>query len=144
MISPHDDAFRYRPHLLALVVGAAIAAALLAPGSDRTDKMTDALAIIAASALGYGIMRAFVWVAVRSLANAWPRLVRYWGLIWFYGAIPLSLLGLYLGSKQLGASAPNTPTVAFVVVGAASMAAGAFAAIRTDAGRPTGGWSGRE
>lgn len=85
-------------------------------------------------------MRIFVWAVVRPLAARWPRLVRAWGLIWFYGAIPLTLIGLFLGTLQLHAVTPNSTTIAFVVVAAASMAAGAFAAVRGTAGSSNNRW----
>jgi hypothetical protein len=140
--SPHDIAFRYRPHILALVLAGAVGAVVIDPGSDRADKLSDALSIALVSALGYGTMRTFVWLVVRPLTDRLPRLVRGWGLVWFYGAIPLSLLGLYLGSSTLHAPTPSAGTVAFVVAASASMAAGTFAAIRATAGRLTPGWSG--
>ena len=142
MTSPHEIAFRYRPHILALIVAGAVAAALVDPDSDRADRLRDALVIGLAAVLGFGTMRAFIWFAVRLLEGRLSGLVRAWGLIWFYGAIPLLVLGLYVGSSRLDAPVPSQATVAFVVAAAASMAAGAFAAIRATAGRLTTGSSG--
>lgn len=71
MILPHELAFRFRPHLLALllVVGAGIA--LLAPFPHGTD-IGATVAFIPA----YGVMRVFVAVAVKPLAITFPRIVR--------------------------------------------------------------------
>ena len=135
MTSPHDPAFPYRPHILALVLVGALAVALIDPASGRRDKASDALAIALVAALGYAAMRIFVWSVARPLAARWPRLALAWGLTWFYGAIPLSLICLFVGSMGLHAVTPNATTVAFVVVAAASVATGAFAAVR--AGRST-------
>lgn len=128
--------------MLAAVLGTALAVALVDPGSDRADKLSDALSICVASVLGYGAMRAFVWIVARPLTPRWPHVVRVWGLICFYGVIPLSLFGLYFGSWEFHAPTPSPATVAFVVAGATSVAAGAFAAIRATPGRLTIGWSG--
>ena len=130
MTSPHDLAFPYRPHILVLVLVSALGVALANPVSGRGDRASDALAIALVAALGYGTMRIFVWAAARPLVARWPRLVLAWGLIWFYGAIPLALIGLFVGSIELHAPRPNAATVAFVVAAAASTAAGAFAAVR--------------
>jgi len=127
--SPHDPAFPYRPHILALVLVGALAVALIDPASGRGDKASDALAIALGAVLGYGAMRIFVWAVARPLAARWPRLALAGGLIWCYGAIPLSLICLFVGSMGLHAATPNATTVAFVVVAAASMAAGACAAV---------------
>ena len=83
-----------------------------------------------------------MWAAVRPLASRWPHLARAWGLIWFYGAIPLTLIGLFLGTLQLHAVRPNATTIAFVLVAAASMAAGAFPAVRATAGSSNNRWRG--
>jgi hypothetical protein len=104
--------------------------------------LADALSICAVSVLGYGAMRALVWIAARPLTPKWPDVVCVWGLICFYGLIPLSLFGLYFGSWESHAPTPSPTTVAFVVAGAPSVAAGAFAAIPATAGRLTIGWSG--
>jgi hypothetical protein len=142
VIPPHDSAFRYRRHMLVVVLATAIAVALVDPGSDRADKLPDALSICVVSVLGYGAMRALVWIAARPLTPKWPHVVCVWGLICFYGLIPLSLFGLYFGSWESHAPTPSPTTVAFVVAGATSVAAGAFAAIQATAGRLTIGWSG--
>lgn len=142
MTAPHDIAFPYRPYILVLILAGAAGVALIDPGSDRADRLPDTLSIGIVAALGYGTTRAFAWLAVRSLGNSWPRLVRASGLIWFYGAIPSLLLTLYVGSIVLDARTPTPATVAFVVAAAASMAAGAFAAVQATAGRLTSDWSG--
>jgi hypothetical protein len=132
--SPHEPAFPYRPHILALLLVGALAVALVDPASSRGDKASDVLAIALVAVLGYATSRIFVWAVARPLAARWPRLVLACGLIWFYGAIPLSLIGLFVGSIALHATAPNLTTIAFVVTAAASTAAGVFAAVR--AARP--------
>jgi hypothetical protein len=119
---------------LAIIFAGALVVTLVDPASHRGDRASDALSIALVAAAGYGIMRIFVWAAARPLAARWPRAVGAWGLSWFYGAIPLSLIGLFLGTLQLTAVTPNATTIAFVVVGAASMAAGAFPAVRAAAG----------
>jgi drug/metabolite transporter (DMT)-like permease len=128
--SPHDLAFPYRPHILALVLVGALGAALANPFSGGGDRASDTLAIALVAALGYGTMRIFVRAAVRPLAARWPRLVLAWGLIWFYAVVPLSLIVLFVGSIEHHAPRPNAATIAFVVVAATSTAAGAFAAVR--------------
>jgi hypothetical protein len=128
--SLHDLAFPYRPHILALVLAGALVVVLVDPASERGDKASDALAIALVTALGYATTRILVWVLARPIAARWPRLVRAWGLIWFYGVIPLSLIGLFAGSIELHATTPGVTTIAFVVAAAASTAAGAFAAVR--------------
>ena len=142
MTSPHDLAFPYRPHLLAVILAGALVVALVDPTSHRGDAAADALSIALVAAAGYGTMRILVWAAARPLAAWWPRLVRAWGLIWFYGAIPLSLIGLFVGTLQLHAVTPNATTIAFVVVAAASVAAGAFPAVRAAAGSSNNRWRG--
>src|SRR6267142_1204381 len=142
MSALHDPQFRYRPHILALILAGCLVATLVDPTSLRGEIGSDALAICLVSALAYATMRLFVWVAARPLAANWPRLLRNWAFAWFYGATPLSLLGLYVGSVQLHAPTPNTSTIAFVIAVAASMAAGAFPAVRASGGRLTNAWSG--
>jgi len=137
VIAPHDSAFRYRRWLLGALLATALAVALVGPGAARADKLPDALSVCLVSVLCYALMRAFVWVAARPLTRRWPRLVRNWGLFWFYGAIPLFLSALYLGSWVSRAPAPSAATVAFVVAAAASVAAGSFAAIGASADRAT-------
>jgi hypothetical protein len=132
--SPHDPRFRYRPLFLAVILAGALVVALVDPASHGGDRTSDALSIALVAVAGYLTMRIFVWAAARPLAARWPRLVRAWGLIWFYGAIPLSLIGLFIGTLQFHAVMPNATTVAFVVVAAASMAAGAFPAVRAATG----------
>jgi hypothetical protein len=126
MRSLHDPEFRYRPHILALIFVGALLVTLVDPTSHRGDIASDALAICLFSALAYATMRLFVWIFARPIAAHWPRLLRNWGLAWFYGAIPLSLLGLYAGTRELHAPTPSLSTIAFVIAGAASMAAAAF------------------
>jgi hypothetical protein len=140
--SPHDLAFPYRPHLLAAILAGALVVALVDPASYRGDRASDAFSIVLVAAAGYGAMRIFVWAAARPLAARWPRLVRAWGLTCFYGAIPLSLVGLFVGTLQLHAVTPNATTIAFVVVAAASMAGGAFPAVRAAAGSSNNRWRG--
>jgi hypothetical protein len=130
VIYPHDPAFPYRPHILALVLLVALGATLANPVSGRGEKALDALAIALAAAVAYGTVRLFVWAAVRPLVARRPRLVLAWALIWFYTIVPLSLIVLLVGSVQHHAPRPNAATIAFVVAAAASMAAGAFAAVR--------------
>ena len=128
--------------MLAVIVAGALIVALVDPASRGGDRGSDALSIALVAAAGYLTMRVFVWVAARPLATRLPRLVRVWGLIWFYGAIPLSLVGLFIGTLRLHAVTPNATTVAFVVVAAASMAAGAFPAVRAAAGSSNNRWRG--
>jgi hypothetical protein len=144
MNSPHALAFPYRRHLLVLLLIGALLVGLLDPRSDPRDRTSDALGLVLLTALGYGAMRLFVWAAVRPLASRWPRLALAWGLIWFYGAIPLSLIALYVGTRQAHAVMPNATTVASVVAIAASVSAGAFAAIRAATSRLTIAGAGRE
>jgi hypothetical protein len=142
MSSLHGPEFRYRPHILALILACALLVTLFDPISRRGERASDALAICLGSALAYATMRLFVWIFVRPIAAHRPSLLRNWGLAWFYGAIPLSVLGLYVGSIQLHAPTPNMSTIAFVIAAAASMAAGAFPAIGASRSRLTNAWSG--
>jgi len=144
MNSPHALAFPYRRHLLVLLLIGALLVGLLDPRSDPRGRTSDALGLVLLTALGYGAMRLFVWAAVQSLASRWPRLALAWGLIWFYGAISLSLIALYVGARQAHAVMPNATTVASVVGIAASVAAGAFAAICGATSRLTIAGAGRD
>ena len=130
VIPPHDPAFTYRPHILALVLLGALGATLASSGSGRGERALDAVAVVLVAAVAYGTMRFFVWAAVRPLVVRWPRLVLAWGLIWFYAVVPLSLIVLFVGSVKHHAPRPNPATIAFVVAAAAFTAAGAFAAVR--------------
>ena len=142
MSALHDPEFRHRRHILAAIVVSALLVTLVDPTSHRGDKGADAIAICLISALGYASMRLFVWLVARPLAANWPRLLRVWGLAWFYGAIPLSVLGLYIGTLQTHAPAPNISSIAFVIAAAASFGAGAFPAIGASNSRLTNAWSG--
>lgn len=130
VILAHRPEFRYRPVILAAVVTGALAVAFMDADSGRTDAFSDALSICVAVVFGYAGTRALVWLATRFLKAKWPRLVPLCGLICFYGAVPLLLLGLYVGSWATAAPAPSPATVAFVVAAAVSVAAGALAAVR--------------
>jgi hypothetical protein len=142
MSSIHDPAFRYRRHILAAILVSALLITLVDPTSGRGDKVSDAIAICLISALGYASMRLFVWLFARLFTAKWPRLLRVWGLAWFYGAIPLSVLGLYVGIKQSHAPAPNISSIAFVIAAAASFGAGAFPAVSAPSDRLTNAWTG--
>ena len=134
---PHNFAFPYRFGPFVLIIVSALGVALFEPSSAHSDGLTDAAPIGLASALGYGVMRLFVWLVARPLRELLPRLVRAWGLGWFYGAIPLAVVVLYVGSNRLHAPTPSAATVAFVVAAAVSMSAGAFTAIKPATGRLT-------
>jgi hypothetical protein len=136
---PHSIPFHYRRHIVAILLMGALTAALIEPGSGRTDILSDILVISAASLLGYATMRAFTWLAVRPLVNSWPRVARAWALCWFYGAVPLALLVLYFGSWKLHAPSPSPATIGLVLAAAVSMASGAFPVIHAQAGRLTTG-----
>jgi hypothetical protein len=123
-------------------VAGALVAALVDPASRGSDRASDAVSIALVGTAGYLTMRILVWVAARPLAARLPRLVRAWGLTWFYGAIPLALVGLFIGTLRLDAVTPNATTVAFVVVAVASMAAGAFPAVRAAAWSSDNRWRG--
>jgi hypothetical protein len=141
MSSLHGPEFRYRPHLLAFILVCALLFAVFDPISRQGDRASDVLTICLGSVLAYATMRLFVWICVRPIAAHWPRLLRKWGLAWFYGAIPLSVLGLYVGSSLLHAPTPSMSTIAFVFAAAASMAAGAFPTVDASRSRPTNAWS---
>ena len=141
MTLPHEISFHYRPALLALVLIVAIGVAV----SDRSggaDRAWSAAFILVSCLGAYGMMRAFVSLAVRPIAAARPRLVRVWSLVWFYGVIPVSVVGAYFGAYKLHAHTPGVEEVAGCVAFAAAMAAGSFPAIRASADRLTSGWSG--
>jgi hypothetical protein len=144
MILPHELAFRFRPHLLALLLAVGAGIALFAPfprGPDVGAMVAFIPVIIIAS---YSVMRVFVSVAVKPLAATFPRIARGWGLAWFYGAVPLSLLGvLFFGLRALHVASPGLGTAGLVVVVAASMSAGAFESVRVTASRLTNGSSDR-
>lgn len=131
MTSPHDARFPYRRHILAVVLVGAVVAALLDPSSRRGDRIPDALFVCVASLGAYAVMR-LLMVLIRTLPAVSPRLLHNWGPAWFYGAVPVSLVGLYVGSYKLHAPTPNLATVALVVAVAAAMAAAAFGVVAKD------------
>jgi hypothetical protein len=135
--SPHSNPFHYRRHIAAIVLMGAIAAPFIEPGSGRADTWSDLLVISLASLVGCATMRVFTSLAVRLILDRWPRAVRAWGLGWFYGAPPLALFALYLGSWKLNAPTPSPATLGLVVATAVSIAAGAFQAVHANAGRVT-------
>ena len=139
---PHSTSFQYRRPLLGIVLAVAVAVALFGSDSTRSDAFSDAASICIASALGYAATRTLLWGAGRILGTRRPNLMRICGLTCFYGALPLFLFGLYVGSWATHSPAPNSTTVAFVVALASSVSAGAFAATRGTAGRLTNAWSG--
>jgi hypothetical protein len=104
VIAPHDSAFGYRRWLLGVLLVTALAVALVGPGAARADKLPDALSICVVSVLCYALMRAFVWVAARTLTRSWRRLVRNW--VFCSRGGPLFLSALYLGSWCPGALDP--------------------------------------
>jgi hypothetical protein len=143
MILPHELAFRFRPHLhaLLLAVGAGAGIALFAPFPPDVGAMVAFIPVIIIAS--YSVMRVFVSVAVKPLAATFPRIARGWGLAWFYGAVPLSLLGVFSGLRALHVASPGLGTAGLVVVVAASMSAGAFESVRVTASRLTNGSSDR-
>jgi hypothetical protein len=80
-------------------------------------------------------MSIFVTVAVKPLAGSYPRIARSWGLVWFYGATPLSLIGLFVGAHSLKLPAPGLGLAGLLIVVAAAMSAGAFESVRVTASR---------
>ena len=132
--APHDIAFRHRRTLLGLGLAGAVVCATLDPASAPADRPADVLSVVLVAGLGYVAMRVLSWLLVRLLSGRAPRLLRGWGLFWFYGALPLLLLALYAGSAWLDAPRPGIATLGFVVAAAASIAAGAFAAVRDTQG----------
>jgi len=134
---PHQQTFPYRPHLLAVILAAGIAAAACDPAAPRADRFTDVVAILYAAVLGYILARLLVRL-VRPLIARWPRQALRWGLIWFYGVVPLALAALLAGTARMRQSQPNAATIAFVCVAAAATAAGAHAGIRAAQARLSG------
>lgn len=134
MNSPHRPEFRYRVQIVTFILVGAIFIAFIDPTSYGRAKFSDAIFICVASVFSYAAMRLFVWFLTSTLGAAWPRLLRAWGLAWFYGAIPLSLFGLYVGVLRSHSPMPNGSTVAFVVAWAASISAGALPAVRVPDG----------
>ena len=57
--SPHDLAFPYRPHLLAIIFAGALVVSLFDPTSYRGDRVSDAVSMALVAAVGYGSMRIF-------------------------------------------------------------------------------------
>ena len=143
MMLPHSSSFPYRRYIFVVVLVAAVAFALFDSGATRSEAFSDALSICIASTLGYAATRTLVWIADRLLSTKRSHLMRTWGLICFYGSLPLLIIGLYVGSWATHSPLPNSTTVAFVVAVAVSVSAAAFAAVR-GTGRLTNAWSGRE
>ena len=132
--APRGPRFGYWQRGLAVLLAAAVVAALLDPGSQRAERVPDALFVCVASLGAYAIMRIVVFL-VTQVAAASTRLVRQWAIAWLYGAIPLALAGLYVGSYSLNAPTPNLATVALVVAVPAAMAIAACGAAVNN--RPT-------
>jgi hypothetical protein len=141
MSLPHELGFRFRPHLLVLMLVAGAGVALLAPSGLSAGPIGRAAFIAVAIVASYLVMRVFVAVAVKPLVTTLPRIARGWGLAWFYGALPLSLLGFFVGVRVLGAPSPGVDAWGLIVVVASSMAAAAFESIRLTASRLTIGSS---
>ena len=143
MSLPHELGFRFRPHLLVLLLIAGSGVALFAPSGLSVGRIGSVAFIAVAIAASYLVMRVFVALAVKPLMVTHPRIARGWGLAWFYGALPLSLLGFFFGLRVLNAPSPGVGAWALIVVVATSMAAGAFETIRLTASRLTIGSSDR-
>jgi hypothetical protein len=143
MSLPHEMGFRFRPHLLALMLVAGAGVALFAPSGLSAGPIGRAAFIAVAMTSSYLVMRAFVALAVKPLVTTLPRIARGWGLAWFYGALPLSFLGFFVGIRVLSAPSPGVGAWGLIVVVASSMAAGAFESIRLTASRLTIGSSDR-
>jgi hypothetical protein len=140
---PHELGFQYRPHLLVLLLIAGAGVGLFAPSGFGVGPIGSVAVITVAIAASYLVMRIFVALAVKPLIVTHPRIARGWGLAWFYGALPLSSLGFFLGLRVLNAPSPGVGAWGLMVVVAASMAAGAFESIRLTASRLTIGSSDR-
>jgi hypothetical protein len=140
---PHELAFRYRPQLfmVVLLVGAAIS--LFALARPEIDSLAMLVFLAVVTAVSYFAMRLFVAIAVKPLAASHPRIVRGWGLIWFYGALPLSLTALFIGAHELNVLSAGWGLIGLLVVVATSMSAAAFESIRVTAHRLTIGSSDR-
>jgi len=143
MSLPHELGFRFRPQLLVLTLIAGGAVALFAPSGLSAGLIGGSDFIAVTIAASYLAMRVFVAGAVKPLAVSHPRIARGWGLAWFYGALPLSLLGFFVGLRVLDAPSPGVGAWGLIVVVASSMAAGAFESIRLTASRLTIGSSDR-
>jgi hypothetical protein len=141
MSLPHELGFRFRPHLLVLMLVVGAGVALFAPSGLSAGPIGRVVFIAVAIAGSYLVMRVFVTLAVKPLVITLPRIARGWGLAWFYGALPLSLLGFFVGIRVLGAPSPGVGAWGLIVVVASSMAAGAFESIRLTASRLTIGSS---
>jgi len=143
MSLPHELGFRFRPHLLVLLLIAGAGVALFAPSGLGAGPIGSVAFIAVTIAASYLVMRVFVALAVKPLIVSHPRIARGWGLAWFYGALPLLLLGFFLGLRVLNAASPGVGAWGLIVVVATSMAAGAFESIRLTASRLTIGSSDR-
>jgi|ERR1700733_1363282 len=141
MSLPHELGFRFRPHLLVLLLIAGAGITFFAPSGPSGGPIGSVAFIAVAIATSYLVMRVFVALAVKPLMITHPRIARGWGLAWFYGALPLSLLGFFLGVRVLNAPSPAAGAWGLIAVVATSMAAGAFESIRLTASRLTIGSS---
>lgn len=119
---PHHTAFRYRPLLFAIVVGGTCVLIILlgeqqAPSGDVAGALGIALAGVVMAFLG---MRFFVSLTIKPLVPHFPRAVRIWAYVWFYGAIPAVVLGLLMAPFELPSG-----TIPTAVMATAGFAAGA-------------------
>jgi hypothetical protein len=121
---PHDLGFRYRTHLFALALLACLVVNFAIQTDGANSGLVDIALVIASALVGYLAMRLFV-SANTGVMLKFPRLARAWALSWFYGAIPLSVIALYVGSKRTGAPPPDLPFAVCVAAVALGFAAGA-------------------
>jgi hypothetical protein len=97
---------------------------------------------VAAACPRQGVARRFHFAGSDGQCGSYPRIARTWGLAWFYGAIPLSVIGLFVGMHSLNLSTPKVGLVGLLIVVAAAMSAGAFESVRVTASPQTIGSGG--
>jgi hypothetical protein len=56
--------------------------------------------------------------------------VKAWALAWFYGAVPVVVIGTFLGSHELHAPPPTPGLLIIIFAIAAAMGIGAIGSIR--------------
>lgn len=121
---PHEPSFRYRKHLFVLALLACFVVNLVMT-KDGVDLGFANLAFVAVPALaGYLVMRLFVFVGC-GVMRSFPGIGRVWALSWFYGAIPLSVVALYIGTQKTGGPPAEPAFVVCVAAAALGFAAGA-------------------
>lgn len=135
MTFPHDSSFRFRRLLFLLSLGSTVAIFVVTANGPGTRRLVETAFLCVVVLAAYCVMRLFVAWVCKPLTPAFPKLVRTWGIAWFYGSVPATLLGLYVGSHMLGATPPTSAIVCLALAAALASSAGAMEAIHLSEGR---------